>query len=132
MKLIVAVNNLGVIGNNGDIPWRCKADLQHFKALTLGHTLLVGNTTFKSLPPLKDRILVVVGSHAHTLEQALRYNPEWIIGGASIYEQTVHLCDEIHISTINDDTPGDRYFKVPGNYKGKVFNYSFEPDSARR
>jgi dihydrofolate reductase len=129
MKLIVAVNNLGVIGNEGQIPWRCREDLKHFKAMTLHSDCLVGNTTYKGLPPLSNRTLIPVGLGGFSLEQALALNPDWVIGGASIYKQTVDLCDEIHISIINNDTPGDTYFHIPEGYKGKVFTYHFEPDT---
>lgn len=131
MKLIVAVNNLGVIGNAGEIPWRCKEDLQHFKAKTLHCRCLVGNTTFKGLPPLKDRTIIPVGEGQFSLQAALDMRPEWIIGGASIYEQTVHLCDEIHMSIINNDIPGDTYFLIPADFKGKVFVYNFEPNTTK-
>lgn len=107
MKLIVAVNKLGYIGLNDTLPWRSSEDLKHFKKMTEGCKLLVGRKTFESMPPLKGREVIVVGTGYNTLEDALRQSPDWIIGGASIYEQTSHLCDEHHISIIDDDTIGD-------------------------
>ncbi len=59
---IAAVAKKGVIGNEGDLPWRCKADLKFFRRVTEGHVVLMGRKTFDSLPggPLKKRVNVVV------------------------------------------------------------------------
>jgi dihydrofolate reductase len=59
---IVAVAKNGVIGNEGDLPWRCKTDLKFFRHVTEGHIVLMGRKTFDSLPggPLKKRVNVVV------------------------------------------------------------------------
>lgn len=125
MKLIVATNNLNQIGLNGEMLWHNKEDLKHFKALTLGKKLMVGRTTFEKLPPLKDREIIVVGTGYHTLEEALNKEPDWVIGGAKLYNSTIHLCSEIHISKIDNDLMGDTEFKIPEWYKGKVFEYKF-------
>ena len=50
--LILARADNGVIGKDGDLPWRLPADLKHFKALTLGHPMIMGRKTFDSLPGL--------------------------------------------------------------------------------
>lgn len=145
MKLIVAVNNLNYIGKDGGMLWKCSADLKHFKNMTEHGTLIVGKTTFNGLPPLKNRVLLVVTNKPQNhvklkegetlttrqviLEEALQMNPDWVIGGGQIYNQTVHLCDEIHISRINDDSVGDTRFEIPSDYAGKVFHYNFEPNT---
>lgn len=126
MKLLVAVNNNFHIGKNGEMLWRSSTDLKHFKRLTLGCKCLVGRVTKDGLPPLKDRELIVVGAGHYSLNEALALNPDWIIGGAKIYKQTAHLCDEIHISHIDDDNIGDTTFEIPPNYSGKVFHYYFQ------
>jgi len=124
MKAIVAVNKLGYIGLNGDLPWRCKNDLKHFKEKTMGQKLLLGRKTFESLPLLKGRELIVVGTGYNTLEDGLSQNPDWIIGGGKIYEQTLHLCDELHMSIIDDMTVGDTIFNM-GDFRGKLYKYNF-------
>lgn len=59
--LIAAVGSNGVIGRDNDLPWRIREDLQHFKQLTLGHTLVMGRKTYDSigLPPPGRRTVVV-------------------------------------------------------------------------
>lgn len=128
MKLIVAVNNKGYIGLNDSLPWRCSEDLKHFKEKTMGCKLLVGRKTFEAMPPLKGRELIVVGKGYHTMEEALAKNPDWVIGGASIYEQLAPYCNEFHISDINDDTIGDTMLPAINMSHIKLYKYYFEPD----
>ena len=53
--LIAAVGANGVIGRDNDLPWRIREDLQHFKQLTLGHTLVMGRKTYDSIGrPMKE------------------------------------------------------------------------------
>jgi dihydrofolate reductase len=108
MKAIIAVNNLGYIGKEGTLPWRCKQDLQHFKKLTSGFSILVGHNTFQTLPPLPGREIV--------LDQKGEYrSADWCIGGKKTYEKYQHLFTELHISHINDDTVGDTLMPVFDN-----------------
>lgn len=62
--LIAAVAENGVIGSNGQIPWRFSADMQHFKELTLHHPVIMGRKTYESIPerfrPLVDRVNIVL------------------------------------------------------------------------
>ena len=61
VTLIAAVGRNGVIGRDNDLPWRIREDLQRFKALTLGHTLVMGRKTYDSIGrPLPGRRTVVV------------------------------------------------------------------------
>src|SRR3954471_6012662 len=59
--LVAAVASNGVIGVNGQLPWRLPEDLKHFKRLTLGHPVIMGRRTWESLPaalPGRDNIVV--------------------------------------------------------------------------
>ena len=61
LALIVAVSDNGVIGRDGDLPWRLSADLKRFKALTMGHHLIMGRRTWDSIGrPLPGRTTVVL------------------------------------------------------------------------
>jgi dihydrofolate reductase len=83
--LIAAVGRNGVIGRDNDLPWRIREDLQRFKQLTLGHTLVMGRKTYDSIGrPLPGRRTVVVTRQpdwtadgvavAHSVDEALRYD----------------------------------------------------------
>lgn len=65
VSLVVAAADNGVIGRQGDLPWRLRADLRRFKALTMGHTVIVGRKTYESIRsrvggPLPGRKMVVL------------------------------------------------------------------------
>jgi dihydrofolate reductase len=160
MKLIVAVNNHGFIGNNGKMMWKCRADMKHFKTTTIGNIVIVGAKTFWqdfSGKPLPQRYNIVVGqplegvecprntlfvsSLGQAVERASSYkymgqrfdaSPKemdiWVIGGQSIYEQLLPLCDEVHMSIIDNDQIGDRKFVIPDNYRGRVITCNFSSD----
>ena len=106
MKAIIAINNLGWIGKDGKLPWKCSEDLKHFKKLTTGCTLLVGYKTSLNLPPLSDREIVVYDRN-RPIEDYLHI--DWCIGGKSIYELFCPYFTELHASLINDETVGDVY-----------------------
>ena len=130
---ICAVNNLGYIGLNDTLPWRSKADFQHFKALTMGHKFVVGYNTHKTLPPLKGREVILdprgVDFYFWTTYSTLKDKEvHWIGGGRKTYEKYAPFMDELHISHINDNTIGDVLFPDlrflnPGC---QIFNYNFE------
>ena len=125
MEAIIAINKLGGIGLNGGLPWRCKEDLKHFKRLTMGKHLIVGNTTFKSLPKLKGRTLHVV-SRDNPLEKILALKHDFlVIGGKSIYNQLLDKCSIIHCSLINDMSPSDTYYELSTSQKSKTIYYQF-------
>src|ERR1700754_5114584 len=97
--LVVAIADNGVIGKEGGLPWHISEDLKRFKALTAGHTIVMGRKTWDSLPrkPLPGRTNVVVTRQADwqaegavraaSLGQAVdgTSGPVFIIGGAEIY-----------------------------------------------
>lgn len=128
LKAIMAVNQLGYIGLNGDLPWgrECPKDLKHFKSATMGQRLLVGANTFRGLPKLSGRELVVVGSDYHSLDAALSKDCDWIIGGKSIYEQTMDKWDILYLSVIIDNTIGDTMCPDLSRFKGQKILFEFE------
>src|SRR3954465_8844868 len=98
--LVAAVASNGVIGRNGQLPWRLPEDLRHFKKLTLGHPVIMGRRTWDSLArPLPGRENIVLtrsgnrdirgASVAASLQGALALcfgEPvAFVIGGAEIY-----------------------------------------------
>src|SRR6185503_6683325 len=66
VSLIAAVSENGVIGRGGQLPWRLSADLKRFKALTMGHPIIMGRRTWDSIGrPLPGRTSIVVTRQAH-------------------------------------------------------------------
>ena len=115
----------GTIGINNTLPWRCSEDLKHFKALTMGHHMIMGRKTFDSIgKPLPGRTTVVVTRDknlkiegcliAHSLPEAIKYcagdDEVFIVGGADIYAQSLGLADKLYITEIQQDVEGDAHF----------------------
>jgi dihydrofolate reductase len=124
--LVVAIAQNGVIGNNGLIPWHISDDLKRFKALTLGHTVVMGRKTWDSLPrqPLPGRVNVVVTRQkdwradgavaAHSLDEAMAYasGAVMVIGGAEIYQRALPLATRIELTEVHEDVVGDARFML--------------------
>ncbi len=121
--LVVAAARNGVIGDKGTIPWRLPEDLKRFKALTLGHTVVMGRKTWDSLPrkPLPGRTNVVVtrdlswaaegAVRAATLEAALQGSDTiFVIGGGEIYAAALPLANRVELTEVDSDFPGDAHF----------------------
>jgi dihydrofolate reductase len=133
ISIIVAIARNGAIGYNGDLVYHLPADMKRFKALTTGHTVLMGRKTFQSLPKgaLPNRRNIVLtrqegasfpGAEVYpSIEEALRHcTPQekvYVIGGAQIYRQALPLADELEITLVHD-TPlkADTFFPDYGNY----------------
>lgn len=116
IKAIVAVDENGAIGRQGDLLCHLPADMRHFKEMTMGHSIVMGRKTFESFPrrPLPGRQNLVITRSAgwqypgvtvaHTLEQAIALaetDTVFIIGGAQIYEQALPVVDVLHLTLIH-------------------------------
>ncbi|CAB4718019.1 MAG: dihydrofolate reductase [Actinobacteria bacterium] len=124
--LVAAVARNGVIGNGPDIPWSVPGEQREFKALTLGHTLVMGRTTYESIGrPLPGRTTIVLTRDpawsaegvlsARSFEAALirasSCEGEIIVaGGAQVYAEAVHLASEQIISEIPLEPDGDAFY----------------------
>ena len=126
INIIAAIAQNKAIGNNNKLLYWLPNDLKRFKALTTGHTIIMGRKTYNSLPKgaLPNRRNVVLsrslteieGCEVYTsLENALQHcaaNEEiYIIGGASVYEQALPLADRLCLTEVHD-TPkeADAFF----------------------
>ena len=115
--LIWAQSTSGIIGRDNGIPWRLPEDQSRFKALTMGHTVVMGRLTWESLPakvrPLPGRKNVVVtrqdGYEADgaavvgDLESALTDDEAWVIGGAQIYAVAMPLANRCEVTEVEVD-----------------------------
>lgn len=118
VSVIVAAAKNGAIGFNNQLLYRLPNDLKRFKALTTGHTIIMGRKTFESLPKgaLPNRRNIVLsrqeGLHLEnaecyrSLEEALMqcdYTEDvYIIGGGELYKQTIGLAKRIHLTLVED------------------------------
>lgn len=124
ITLIAAVAANGVIGAGNDLVWRNRDDLRRFKALTIGHTLVMGRRTFESIGrPLPRRRTIVVtrqphwhhdGVQAvHSLDEAFTAaagSDVFVAGGGEIYAQAIGRADRLEITHIDQEYDGDAHF----------------------
>lgn len=129
LTVIAAVARNGVIGIDNALPWRLPEDLQHFKALTLGHAVIMGRKTWESLPPKfrplpgRHNIVVTRDAHyradgasvAHSLDEAVMVAASgdvtpFVIGGAELYRQALPLAGRLELTEIAADFAGDARF----------------------
>lgn len=122
LSLIVAVSKNGVIGRDGGLPWQLPEDLRRFKALTMGHHIIMGRRTFESLGrclPGRTNVVVtqcsafensgavVVRSLSAALELAAQDDEPFVIGGLQIFEAAWPKVSRIYLTRVLIDAEGD-------------------------
>jgi len=125
LSLIVAVSENNGIGLNGTMPWHLSRDLKHFKATTMGKPIIMGRTTFESLPnPLPGRTNIILTNNknyqakgcivCHSKSGVLNYckdEPEiMIVGGAKIYQLFLPEVSTIYLTRVHKIVQADTYF----------------------
>ena len=136
IALVVARARNGVIGRDGDLPWRLRSDLQRFKAITIGKPCIMGRKTWESLPlrPLPGRLNVVLTRDegwgeegqargalvCRTLDEAIEIGREQaeddgvdeicVIGGAALFEAVLPRAKRLYITEVDAAPEGDVRF----------------------
>ena len=120
ISLIVAVAEDRAIGDKGNLLWHLSSDLKRFKAITTGHTIIMGRKTYDSLPngALPNRRNIVISRQLKSLKDAEVYSDidealkatsdediVYIIGGGEIYKETFPRADELHITLVHKSYP---------------------------
>ena len=127
--LIAAVSENGVIGIDGDLPWRVRSDMLRFKRLTIGDgdetsAVIMGRKTWESLPikPLPNRRNIVISRSSienvdcfRSIDEALETceGDIWFIGGAGIYEEAMLKSDVIDMTLVPDNVSGEGCIYFP-------------------
>jgi len=127
ISLIVAMDEKRGIGKNNQLPWRLSDDLKRFKALTMGHHIIMGRKTYESIARLlPGRTMVIVtrnpeydvvgalvtNSLPMALEIAEKSNESevFIVGGAEIFAETLPLADRIYLTLVHSNVDADVFF----------------------
>jgi dihydrofolate reductase len=126
MEIVVAVSENDVIGRRNQLPWRLPADLKRFKAVTMGHPILMGRKTYESIgKALPGRANIVLSRSetfapadcvvVSTLEAARREARGdaglMVIGGAQIYKECLSFVAKIHLTLVHTRIEdGDAFF----------------------
>jgi len=128
VTIVAAVARNGVIGVDGGLPWHLPDDLRRFKALTLGHVLVMGRKTYESIGrPLPGRATVVVTRSAgwragseevrvaasvpEAIATAAAIDREvFVVGGAEVYAAALPLADRLELTFVDAEPEGDTAF----------------------
>ncbi|HWJ84499.1 MAG TPA: dihydrofolate reductase [Cellulomonas sp.] len=131
LGLIWAQSPGGVIGRGNELPWRVPEDSAHFRRVTSGHPVVMGRSTWESLPerfrplPGRDNIVltrtpgyeapgaVVVGSLADALV-VVGMRDAWVIGGGAVYAQALELAERLEVTVVDIDVEGDTWAPAVG------------------
>ena len=124
ITIIVAKSNNGIIGKDGDLPWRIPEDLKRFKRLTTGNIVVMGRKTYDSIGrPLPNRKNIVISRNTslkiegveveQDLIDVLKRNQEenvYVIGGGQIYVDALPLTEKLEITEVDVELVGDTSF----------------------
>jgi len=128
ITIIAAVADNGVIGHQGDLPWRLPEDLRRFRAATMGKTCIMGRKTWESLPETKlpGRLCVVLSRDPERVTDALAYAAPpfefeqldsytqsleiMVIGGAEIYAMALPHASRMLLTRVHQSPEGDAFF----------------------
>lgn len=130
ISIIVAVSENNIIGKDNSLIWHLPSDMKYFKEKTTGHCVITGRKNYESIPekfrPLPNRTnivvtrqkdylapgAIVIASIEGAIEKAKEIGAEevFIIGGAEIYKQSMHLADKLYVTKIYYEFEGDVSF----------------------
>ncbi|MBJ6727818.1 dihydrofolate reductase [Geomesophilobacter sediminis] len=124
ISMIAAMSENRVIGSGGKLPWNIPADMARFKALTMGHVVVMGRKTFESIGhPLPGRTNIVLSRSktaiegcvvAGSLEEAINAadgeEELFILGGANVFREALPLAHRIYLTIVHQNLDGDVFF----------------------
>jgi dihydrofolate reductase len=124
ITIIVAKSNNGIIGKDGDLPWRLPEDLKRFKRLTTGNIVVMGRKTYDSIGrPLPNRKNIVISRNTslkiegveveYDLIDVLKRNQEenvYVIGGGQIYVDALPFTEKLEVTEVDVELVGDTSF----------------------
>jgi dihydrofolate reductase len=143
VSIVVAISENHAIGKDNKLLWYLPNDLKHFKEITSGHTVIMGRKTYESVgKPLPNRrnIIItrqnmdisgceVVGSIEAALALCADEAEVFIVGGAEIYRQSLHLTNRIYLTIVHKNFEGDTYFpEIEANMWKETAREDYEPD----
>jgi len=146
LSLIVAMDENRLIGNDNQLPWRLPADLAFFKRTTMGKPIIMGRKTFDSIGrPLPGRRNIVITRDpefsaegcevVHGIEAALAgcsdHDEIMLIGGATLYEQTLDQVSCMYVTRIHHSFSGDTWFPEFDDRRWRISEQQdFDPDQS--
>jgi dihydrofolate reductase len=123
IRAIAAIDGKRGIARAGDIPWHIPEDTRYYREKTENHIIVMGKDTYDGFAqPLPNRRNIVTSRHLQTVRDGFELIHDvdaflsnqtediWIIGGAGLFESTLHWCDELYLTHVEGDFQCDRFF----------------------
>lgn len=132
ISLIAAIGKHRELGFNNDLIWKIPQDIKHFKDITSHHTVIMGQKTYESIGrPLPDRRNIILtrdrkydvedAEVCFSIEEALNLVKDeeevFIVGGASVYKQTIKFTDKLYLTMIDTTSEADTFFPEYNDFK---------------
>ena len=148
--MICAIAENRAIGKNNQLLWHIPEDFKHFKEITNGHAMIMGQKTFESIgKPLPNRTNIIITDNknfkaegcviCYSIEESLEKAKEvereeiFIIGGGSIYQQFIDKADKLYLTIVAGEYEADTFFpdysafkKIKETGSGEDGNYKFK------
>lgn len=139
---IAAAAENNALGKDNQLVWHLPNDFKRFKQLTTNHYIILGRKTFESFPkPLPNRTHVIITRNknykaegciiVNSIEEALKIVPKnedaYIIGGAEIYKQSIHLSNKIELTRVHTTCEADAFFPEINPQEWQLINEEFHP-----
>ena len=146
-SIIVAIARNHAIGKNNKLLWHLPNDLKHFKDVTTGHTVIMGRKTYDSVgKPLPNRRNIIITRKDIKIEGcevvksiedafALCAGEEevFIVGGAEIYRQSIHLTDRIYLTIVHQQFDADSFFpEIDYKEWNETAREDYQPDEKNK
>lgn len=140
--MIAAAAENNALGKDNELIWHLPDDFKRFKAMTSGHSIIMGRKTFESFPKLlPNRLHIIVTRQknyqpenclvAHNLEKALSLISDkqdaFIIGGGEIYKQALPFTDKIELTLVHDSFDADTYFPEINEKEWNLIHEEYHP-----
>lgn len=144
ITMIAAAAENNALGKNNDLLWHLPDDFKRFKALTTGHSIIMGRKTFESFPkPLPNRKHIVITRNkdykiafencvvVNSIEKALQLTKSeplaYIIGGGEIYKQGLKFTNKIELTRIHTHLEADTFFPEIHPEEWKILSEEYHP-----
>jgi dihydrofolate reductase len=139
-SVIVAIAENHVIGKGSELPWKLSADLKRFKAITMGHPVIMGRKTYESIGRLLPGRLNIIITHnpsyevaggivVHSIQEAFDhaekadYKEAFVIGGAAIIKEALNDCNKIYLTKVlTNSVEGDVFLNLQLGNDWKVLS----------
>lgn len=139
ISIIVAIAKNRAIGKNNQLLWDIPEDLEHFKKITEGHPVIMGENTYYSIGrPLPKRTNIILSKNenleiagtivCHSIDEAVKTASEkdskeiFFIGGGMVYVQALPLADKLYLTVVEGDFDADVFFPEYENVFNKVIS----------